>query len=38
VIGLVVYIATLPFFPEWMRDHFLSSHEQMFAALRTMVR
>lgn len=38
VIGLVVYIATLPFFPEWMREHFLSSHEQMFAALRTMVR
>lgn len=38
VIGLVVYIATLPFFPAWMRDHFLSSHEQMFAALRTMVR
>ncbi len=38
VIGLVVYIATLPFFPEWMHQHFLSSHEQMFAALRTMVR
>ncbi len=37
-IGLIVYIATLPFFPEWMQEHFLSSHEQMFAALRTMVR
>lgn len=37
-IGLVVYIATLPFFPAWMRDHFVGSHEQMFAALRTMVR
>lgn len=38
VIGLVVYIATLPLFPEWMREHFMNSHEQMFAALRTMVR
>lgn len=37
VIGLVVYIATLPFFPEWMHEHFLSSHEQMHAALKAMV-
>ena len=37
-IGLVVYIATLPFFPGWMQEHFLNSHEQMFAALRSMGR
>jgi len=36
-IGLIVYIATLPFFPGWMRGHFLGVHEQIFAALRALV-
>lgn len=35
-IGLMVYIATLPFFPEWMRDHFYNSKDQIFAALKAM--
>lgn len=35
--GLVVYIATFPFFPEWMREHFLNSHEGVMAAMRGMV-
>jgi flagellar biosynthetic protein FliR len=36
-IGLVVYIATFPFFPEWMREHFLTSHQGVIAAMRGMV-
>ena len=32
LVGLVVYIATLPFFPNWMTDHFGSVHEQICTA------
>lgn len=35
-LGLVVYIATLPFFPEWMRTHFFESKDHLFAALKAM--
>lgn len=35
-IGLIVYIATLPFFPEWMRDHFYNGKDQILAALKAM--
>ena len=33
-IGLVIYIATFPFFPGWMREHFLDVHEGLAAAVR----
>jgi flagellar biosynthetic protein FliR len=36
-IGLVVYIATFPFFPEWIRGHFLASQEGLTAAMRSMM-
>ena len=35
-IGLLVYIATLPFFPEWMQEHFYNGKDQIFAALKAM--
>jgi flagellar biosynthetic protein FliR len=35
-IGLLVYIATLPFFPEWMREHFYTGKDQLFATLKAM--
>jgi len=35
-IGLLVYIATLPFFPEWMRQHFYNGKDQLFATLKAM--
>jgi len=37
-VGLVVYIATLPLFPDWMREHFLEVNEQIFGAIRSMVQ
>ena len=38
IVGLIVYIATLPFFPNWMRLHFTGVHEQIFSALRLMAQ
>jgi flagellar biosynthetic protein FliR len=35
-VGLVVYIATLPFFPTWMSEHFGAMHEQIFGAIRAL--
>lgn len=35
-IGLVIYLATLPFFPGWMRSHFLDVQEQMIGAMRAL--
>jgi flagellar biosynthetic protein FliR len=35
-IGLLVYIATLPFFPEWLREHFYTGKDQLFATLKAM--
>jgi len=35
-IGLLIYIATLPFFPEWMREHFYNGKDQLFATLKAM--
>ena len=36
IIGMVVYIATLPFFPGWMQDHFISIQEQIHGIIRSM--
>lgn len=36
-VGLAVYIATFPFFPEWMQEHFLAQKAEMFTALKAMV-
>lgn len=33
-LGLVIYAATLPFFPSWMQEHFEGGQESLFAALR----
>jgi flagellar biosynthetic protein FliR len=33
-LGLVIYAATIPFFPSWMQDHFEGGQEHLFAALR----
>ena len=35
-IGLIVYVATLPFFPEWMRDHYMVTKESFNVAIRSM--
>lgn len=35
-IGLSVYIATMPFFPEWMQDYFYTSKDQLYAVLKAM--
>lgn len=35
-IGLVVYVATLPFFPEWMRDHYMGAKDSFDIAIRSM--
>jgi flagellar biosynthetic protein FliR len=35
-IGLVVYVATLPFFPEWMREHYIGTRDSFNIAIRTM--
>lgn len=37
-LGLVVYIATLPFFPGWLQDHFLDTQEQLMGVIRAMVQ
>lgn len=36
-LGLGVYIATIPFFPEWMQMNFLHSKETLHSAIRSMV-
>lgn len=35
-LGLVIYAATLPFFPSWIQDHTDIGQESFFAALRLM--
>ena len=35
-LGLIMYAATLPFFPSWIQDHFDQGQESFFAALRLM--
>jgi flagellar biosynthetic protein FliR len=35
-VGIMVYIATLPFFPAWMQDHFFEGQEQISALIRSM--
>jgi flagellar biosynthesis protein FliR len=35
-VGLVIYIATLPFFPGWMTEHFASLHEQITGVIRAL--
>lgn len=37
-VGLLVYIATLPFFPEWMQNHFAEQSQGMLTALRGLVK
>lgn len=36
-VGVMVYIATFPLFPDWMREHFLSQKDVMFSAIRGLV-
>ncbi len=33
-VGLITYLAMLPFFPAWLRNHYLSSLENIMAAVR----
>lgn len=33
-IGLLVYLATLPFFPQWISEHFYRNHENMLLAIK----
>lgn len=35
-LGLVVYVATFPFFPAWMQGHFLNNQDYLAAAIRGM--
>ncbi|MEY4632365.1 MAG: hypothetical protein RIQ81_2485 [Pseudomonadota bacterium] len=35
-VGLVVYVATLPFFPEWMREHYLGTRDSFHTAMKAM--
>lgn len=35
-IGLIVYIATMPFFPEWMGNHYLGTKELFLTAIKGM--
>lgn len=37
-IGLSVYIATIPFFPEWIQDYFYDSKDQLFLVLKAMAQ
>ncbi len=36
-LGMVLYIATLPFFPNWMQSHFLDQRTTLTAAIKSMV-
>lgn len=36
--GMIVYVATLPFFPHWMQEHFLSTQEQLMGVVRSLAR
>jgi flagellar biosynthetic protein FliR len=36
LVGLIVYVATLPFFPGWMESHFQTVHEQLFGTIRAL--
>lgn len=35
-LGLIIYIATMPFFPPWILDYFSGQQDNFFAALRLM--
>ncbi len=35
-VGLVVYIATLPFFPEWMGAHYMGTRDLFMTAIKSM--
>ena len=35
-LGLGIYIATIPFFPEWMRTSFMTSKDNLYVAIRSM--
>lgn len=37
-IGLSVYIATIPFFPEWIQNYFSDSKDQLFLVLKAMAQ
>ncbi len=37
-VGLLVYIATLPFFPSWMQEHFLNQKQTMILAIQGLVK
>lgn len=37
-IGLSVYIATIPFFPEWIHSYFSDSKDQLFLVLKAMAQ
>ena len=36
MIGLVVYLASTPFFPSWLRDHHLKSTAAVFQSIKGM--
>ncbi|MFW7381832.1 MAG: flagellar biosynthetic protein FliR [Oligoflexus sp.] len=36
-IGLLVYIATIPFFPQWIKLHFSVNQQQIFTIIRGMI-
>ena len=36
-VGIMVYIATFPLFPDWMRDHFMNQKDVMMTAIRGLV-
>jgi flagellar biosynthetic protein FliR len=35
-VGLLVYIATFPFMPEWMNTHFTNTHNHLLTALSSL--
>jgi flagellar biosynthetic protein FliR len=35
-IGMLVYIASFPFYPEWMRSHVLTTHSNLVSMIRTL--
>lgn len=37
-VGMIMYVATLPFFPGWMQDHFYDTKEILTGAMRALVQ
>ena len=37
-IGMIVYVATLPFYPAWLHDNFLNTQEQIFGVIRALAQ